>query len=133
VSENLDLVRSIYADWERGSFRSADWADPEIEFVIAHGLSPGDTTGVAEMRERFRGWLSLWQDYRIRAEDYRDIDDERVLVVFRFVGTGRGSGIDIAQVRANGAHLFHLHGGRVTKLVNYADATLAFADLGLEE
>jgi hypothetical protein len=37
VSSNLELMRSIYSAWERGDFGAVEWADPDIEFVVADG------------------------------------------------------------------------------------------------
>jgi len=56
VSANLDLARSICADWERGDFSSVAWAHPDIEYSIAGGPEPG-SCGVGAMTERSREQL----------------------------------------------------------------------------
>jgi ketosteroid isomerase-like protein len=131
MSQNLDLVRSIYAEWERGDFSSAEWADPEIEFVAADGSEAGSWTGLTEMAKTVRDRLRAWEDPRVVATEYRELDDERVLVLFHQTGRGRMSGLELGPLGAKGAHLFHVGDGKVTKLVQYWDRDRALADLGL--
>jgi ketosteroid isomerase-like protein len=95
-SSNLDLVRSIYADWERGDFSRADWAHPEFEYVVVGGPEPGSWTGPAGMAEAMPGMLSAWEDYRIEAAECRELDGERVLVFSRASGRGKTSKADRA-------------------------------------
>ena len=131
MSENLDLVRSIYADWERGDFSRADWAHPEIEYVRAEGPEAGTWTGLAGMAKGARTYLDAWDERRFVAEEYRELDDERVLVLYRFGGRGKASGLDLERMQAKGAYLFQLSAGKVVRLVTYWDRDRAFADLGL--
>jgi len=132
MSENLDLVRSIYADWERGDFGgSGEWVDPEIEFVVDGGPEPGRWTGLDGLIEGARTILSVWEDWRPEAEEYRELDDERVLVLFHPGGRGKTSGLDVGDIAGKGANLFQVHGGKVTRLVAYWDRDRALADLGL--
>jgi ketosteroid isomerase-like protein len=132
VSHNLDLVRSIYAAWERGDFSSVEWAHPEIEFVSADGLEPGRWTGPAGMADGWRGRLSAWEDYRFVADEYRELDGERVLVFARRTGRGKTSGIELGQIGTKGASVFHMQDGKVTRLVVYFDRDRALGDLGLD-
>jgi ketosteroid isomerase-like protein len=133
MSENLDLVRSIYADWERGDFSSADWADPEIEYVLAHGPSPGSWRGVAGMSEAWAGVLSAWSHLRVEVDEYRELDDERALVLLRYIGRGKTSGLDLGQMQTAQANLWHFRDGKVTRLVVYWERDPALADLRLTE
>jgi ketosteroid isomerase-like protein len=125
MSANLDLVRLIFAAWERGDFSSADWAHPEVEFVIADGPAPGTWTGLTGMVEGTRGWMSAWKEWHAEADRYVALDDERVVVLVRFSGRGRTSGIDVGEIQSKGLHLFHVRDGKITK------RDRAFADLGL--
>jgi ketosteroid isomerase-like protein len=126
MSENLDLVRSIYADWKRGDFSSADWADPDVKYVTVGGPEPGSST--ARDSHSLRDFLSVWDDYRTEAEEYREIDGERILVLARSSGRGKTSGAETTLARAN---VFHIRGGKVTRAVFYWDRDRAFADLGV--
>ena len=131
--ENVELVRSIYTAWERGDFGAAGWADPEIEFVSTDGPTPGTWTGVAEMTEAWREVLSVWDDLRMTVDEYRDLDDGRILVLNRFSGRGKTSGLDLGQMHAEVANVVVVRNGKVTRLVTYWDRERALADLGLSE
>ena len=131
TSANLEVVRSILAAWERGDFSSAEWAHPEIEYVHADGPEPGRWTGPAGMREAAREQLSAWEEFHPEVEEFRELDDEHILVLTDRRGRGKTSGLDLGEMRAKGAHLFHVRNGKVTRLVVYFDREHALADLGL--
>jgi len=130
-SANLELVRSIYTARESGDFSSADWACPEIEYVVADGPNPATFVGLAEMARGNRELLSPWQDVSLVVDDYRELDDERVLVLLRFDLRGKTSGLEIDARWTRGADLVEVVEGRVTRLVKYFNRDQAFADLRL--
>jgi ketosteroid isomerase-like protein len=131
-SLNVELARSIYADWERGEFSGVDWASPSIEYTLG-GVSAFPTQtwrGLSGLAEAARSVIQAFEKWSIRATEYRDLDNRRVLVLDRRSGQGKRSGLPFDQ---HAAHLFEIHSGKVTRLVAYADRDRAFADLGLAE
>ena len=133
MSENLNLVRSILAAWERGEMMPDEWSEnahPEIELVVVGGPEPSSHTGPADAAPSVKAFLNLWDDYRVEAEEYRELDDERVLVLTRQSGRGKSSGVEVRQRRAT---LFHVRDGKIVRRVNYWDRDRALADLGLEK
>jgi ketosteroid isomerase-like protein len=133
VSSNLDLVKSVYAEWEKGDFSSTDWADPDIEFTVVGGLDSGSWRGVAAMAEAWATQLRAWQDLRAVPEEFRELDEGRVLVLMKNEGRGRGSGFDLSEISTKAANVFIVRDGKVVSLSIYPDRARALADLGLSD
>lgn len=124
----MDIVKSIAAAWERGDYSSVEWADADIEFVVADGPEPGRWNGRADLGGSLLEFRSVWEEYHSEAEEYRELDGEGVLVLTHAIGRGKASGAEIRERRAN---LFRLREGKVTRLVVYWNRERALADLGL--
>jgi len=131
--ENVEIVRSIYAAWGRGDFSSIEWADPEIEYVVVDGPEPGSWRGRAAMTETMRGILSAWENARIEADEYIHLNEERVLVLNHLSGRGKSSGLEVGQMKRNGAAVLHVRHGKVMRYVSYNDRDRALAELAQRE
>ncbi len=133
ASANLELVRSIFEQWERGDWSSADWADPEIELVFAGGLDPGSFKGHAAMVDAWREFLRGFNDLRAVPEHFRELGDGSVLVLLRNTGRGKTSGVDLGEISKQSANLFEFNGAKVSRLVAYWERDLALQELGLTD
>jgi ketosteroid isomerase-like protein len=120
--ENVEIVRSIFESWGEGDFSSADWADPDIEFVAI--LDRIESRGIEAMRDRWLEVLGAYDNFSVVADEFLDVDD-RVLVHVRFRGSGKSSGAPLTDFW--GWNLFTLRDARVTRLVLYPDAEEAQA------
>ncbi len=130
---NVDLVRSIFSAWQRGDYSSAPWAHPEIEYTHVDGPEPGSWRGVAGMGKGFREFLDAWEEWRGKADEYRELDQERVLVLFHATARGKTSGLELGRMRSEGANVFHIREGKVTKLEVYWNRRRALEEIGLSE
>jgi hypothetical protein len=81
----------------------------------------------AGWRDGLRAWVGLGGG----VDECRELDDGRVLVLYRLTRHGRTNGLDLGQMRAQGASIFSVREGKVSRLVSYLDRNRAFADLGL--
>ena len=101
--------------------------------MVDAGPASGSWKGLAAMAEVWRAFLSTWEEYRTEVEEYRELDDERVLVLLHVIGRGKASGVELGEMRTKAANLFHVRDGKVTRLVLYQNRERGLAELGLSE
>jgi hypothetical protein len=77
--------------------------------------------------------LSAWADMRAEPEEFRALEDGRVLVFFHLRARGKASGVEIGEAMSRGAQLVTLHDGKVTRMITYWNRDRALEAAGLRE
>jgi ketosteroid isomerase-like protein len=126
--ENVEMVRSILADWARGDYSSVDWADADIVF---RGGDGSESRGLDELGHLWGEFLTAWDHFATTPERFIDAEGDRVLVLVRFEGRGRASGTPTTAF--TGGQLFTLRGGKVVRLDLYTSTRDALEAAGLSE
>jgi ketosteroid isomerase-like protein len=133
VSANLDLVRSIFADWERGSDITEAF-DPKVEFTRTGGGSdvlgyPTESRGIDGLWAALGAWTDEWSDVQAEAESFVEVE-KRVLVLVRHRGVGKRSGVKMDHVDG---WVFSISEGRIVRWDAYWNPDDAKRAVGLEK
>jgi hypothetical protein len=140
--ENVELVQGIYMqaldytaylDPEATAAAFASLRplyDREYEFhavvegnrIVQHGLD-----GYLMF---MRDWLAPWESYTITADEFRDLEPDKVAVLTRHRGRLKEGG---TEVRTIGLDLWMLRSGRFLRLEAYLDRRAGLEAAGLRE
>jgi ketosteroid isomerase-like protein len=127
--EDVELLHSIYHQWERGHFWTPEIFAPDVEVVWAADMPDvGTYHGLAGLEEGAREYFAAWDTTRMEAEKFIDLG-EQVLVLITAYGRGKASSI---ETEVKGAHIWTLQDGKATRLVGYSERATALKALGLE-
>ena len=134
--ENVELVR-----WLVDAFNTRDLKGfaaklhEDVEWIPAL-----ITRAEAGPEDEFRGIEGFWRwiaatdeamsEFQVVAEAYRDLEDDRVLLLGLVVGRGRASG---AEVRAELGQVFTVRDGKLASYRGYLDRAEALEAVGLSE
>ena len=129
--DNVELVRNGFEHFVATGEPAWDTLSEHVE-VRDHDIMDGrEYRGHADVRRwLFEDWASAWSDYSAEPEEFIDVDDERVIAVFRVKATGRGSG---AELERQDASVNVVRDGQIVRLDYYNSKQQALKAVGLEE
>jgi ketosteroid isomerase-like protein len=124
--DNLALVREMMSavpDWER--------IEPMLhaDVVLDQRRMPdGDLYHGREAFGRFfQRWFGTWDDLKFTPERFFE-DGDRVLVLFRLEGRGKGSGVPVV---IQAADIWTVRDGKIASLEGFPDRSEALEALGV--
>jgi uncharacterized protein len=128
--ENVEIVRDHMEAFLSGDREKAlSYYDPEVEFDATARPEGQVYRGHEGVAEAMRVWIGAWEDWKLEVEEIIDAGD-RVLVIARESGRGKGSGIEIDQ---QSFVVFTLRQGKIVRWQGLVHRATAFEAAGLRE
>lgn len=138
--QNVEFIRGWVGLWtDRDLVTMLD--EPESVAAVFEALHPEITVrwteqivsddvyeGLEGAERALADWLDAWEEFEMTAEEFIEVGD-RVVVQFRQVGRGKGSG---AEVEMDVAQVYEVRGGKVASLREYRTRAEALEAVGAE-
>jgi ketosteroid isomerase-like protein len=131
--ENVEIVRGVIEAFNRRDVDAIfECVNSDIEWFPAVPVSFGG--GALRGREGIEAYLrdvsDTWEAYRVVGQDFRDLGEDRVLVLSRVEGRGAVSG---GMVDAAMGQIFDFRDGQISRVRTYLDHGQALKAVALEE
>jgi uncharacterized protein len=119
AARNSELVRQAYAALGRGDVESfLEVVDPEAVWYWPRGMADAAVyRGKDEMRRGLETWTEPWTDFRLGPAEVLERGEE-VLVIARYTGRGRVSGVELDE---RVAHLWEFRDGLAVQVRMFGD------------
>jgi ketosteroid isomerase-like protein len=130
--ENVELVRLAVDAANQRDLATLDsiWSE-EGEFHSTFAASEGRVfRGRQGIRDYFVTLGEVFDDMRIEIEEITDADEDRLVVLLRVAGRGKGSGANVEQ--RNG-QVWTLVDGKIARIDSNMNRTEAFEAAGLSD
>jgi ketosteroid isomerase-like protein len=128
---NVEIVRAGLDAWNRRDITAVvEVLHEDAELLPMRAVFEGSVYRGAEGFKAFlKDMNEEWEGFHIEPDEFREIDDQRVLVLGRLLGRGKASGMDF---EAPAAWVCELRDGKVAKVQFYAHEEAARDELGLD-
>jgi ketosteroid isomerase-like protein len=129
--ENVEIVRSFSAALQRGDVaRALSVLDVDVAWHDQAAIPGADVhRGREAVSRHLEQWFDAWKEIDYTTEELLDRGD-RVLVVVRRRGTGKGSGVVVTdQV----IHVYTVRSDKIVRFEGFSEKAEALKAVGLEE
>jgi ketosteroid isomerase-like protein len=134
--ENMQIARRTFAAFNRTFAEAAtdfyEMLDPKVEWAPVSTLLDGTHyQGHDGVREWFEEMKRDWTNYELRPEQFRDLGNDRVLVLGSWRAQGRAGNVLLDFPHA--AWLMQYRNGKLLRLQTFTERKKALNAAGLQE